>query len=86
MKKRYIFGALGALAAFYLVRLSLKMKSDVERYNNILAMSEEGTVQEETPELLLQAFRQQAQTIEEFKSFARHAPKDAARYVKFGSM
>ena len=86
MKKRYIFGALAVLGAVYLVRMGLKMMSDVDRYNDMLAMSDEGTLQEETPELLMQAIRQQAQTIEEFKNFARHAPKDAARYMKIESM
>lgn len=86
MKKRYIFGILALAATAYVVRLTVRMLQDVERYNRILAMSDEGTVGQEAPELLLQAARQQAQTIKEFRNFARSAPKDAVRYVKIGSM
>ena len=86
MKKRYIFGALALLATPYLVRLSLKLRQEYVRYNRILSMSDEGNVMEETPELLLQLVEQQAQTIKEFKNFARSAPKDAARYLKIEAM
>lgn len=86
MKKRYIFGALALLATAYLVRLSLKLREEYVRYNHILAMSDEGTVMEEAPELLLQVAVQQAQTIKEFKNLARSAPKDVVRYLKIEAM
>jgi hypothetical protein len=81
-----MFGALGLLATAYLVRLSLKLRQEYVRYNHILSMSDEGTVAEETPELMLQVVAQQAQTIEEFKKFAMHVPKDVARYLKIEAM
>lgn len=86
MKKRYIFGVLALAAVAYAVRMALKMGRDLERYNRILSMSDEGTVQQEAPELLLQLAKQQAQTIKEFQNFARSAPKDALRYLKIESM
>lgn len=86
MKKRYIFGLLALAAAVYAVRMALKMRDDMERYNHILSMSDEGTLQQEAPELLLQVIEQQAQTIKELRTFARKAPKDAARYVKIETM
>jgi len=86
VKKRYIFGALALTAAVYAVRLSLKLRQEYLRYNHILSLSDEGTVMEEAPELMLQLAVQQAQTIKELKNFARSAPKDAMRYVKIESM
>lgn len=86
MKKRYILGALALLAAAYVARLALKTSQDIDRYNRMLSMSDEGTVQQEAPELLRQVVTQQGQTIKEFANFARSAPKDAARYAKIGSM
>lgn len=86
MKKRYIFGALAVLATVYFVRLSLKLRQEYVRYNHILSMSDEGTVMEETPELMLQLLAQQAQTAKEFKNLARSAPKDVARYIKIEAM
>jgi hypothetical protein len=86
VKKRYIFGALALFATAYFVRLSLKLRQEYLRYNHILSMSDEGNVMEETPELLLQVVKQQAQTIKELKNFARSAPKDVARYLKIEAM
>ncbi len=86
MKKRYIFGGLALLATAYFVRLSLKLRQEYVRYNHILSMSDEGHVLDETPELLLQVIKQQAQTVKEFRTFARKIPKDVARYLKIEAM
>lgn len=86
MKKRYIFGILALGAAAYFVRLSLKLRQEYVRYNHILSLSDEGSVMEEAPELLMQFAKQEAQTIEEFKKFALRVPKDVARYLKIESM
>jgi hypothetical protein len=86
MKKKHIWGALAALAALYAAKMTLKMAQDVKRYNHILSLSNEGTVQDEFPELMLQVLKQQKQTIKEWKNFMKSAPKDLMRYMKIESM
>lgn len=86
MNKRNIWGALAALAALYAVRMTLKMAQEVRRYNHILSMSNEGTVQQEFPELMLQVMKQERQTGKEWMNFMKSAPKDLARYMKIESM
>jgi hypothetical protein len=86
MKKRNLWGAVAALAALYAVKMVMKVTHDVRRYNHILSMSNEGTVAEEAPELLLQVMKQERQTLREWLNFIRSAPKDFARYLKIESM
>jgi hypothetical protein len=86
MKKKHIWAALAALAALYATKMTLKMAQDVKRYNHILSLSNEGTAQEEFPELMLQVLKQQKQTIKEWKNFMKSAPKDLLRYMKIESM
>ncbi len=86
MKKRKVLGAIAALAALYAVRMTLKLAGEFRRYNRILSMSNEGTVQQEFPELMLQVMTQERQTAKEWKTFLKSAPKDLARYMKIESM
>lgn len=86
MNKRNIWGALAALAALYAARMALKMAQDVRRYNHILSLSNEGTVQEEFPELMIQVMKREKQTLKEWMTFMKSAPKDLARYMKIESM
>jgi len=86
MRKRNLWGAVAALAALYAIRLTMKMAEDVRRYNHILSMSNEGTVQEEFPELLRQVVKRERQTVVEWMNFLKSAPKDLARYMKIESM
>lgn len=86
MNKRNLWGALAALAALYAIRMSLKLAEDYRRYNHILSLSNEGTVQDELPELLVQLYKREKQTLKEWANFAMSFPKDAARYLKIESM
>jgi len=86
MNKRNLWGAVAALAALYAVKIAMKMAHDLRRYNHILSLSNEGTVFEETPELLLQVKKQQRQTFKEWKNLIKSVPKDVARYMKIESM
>lgn len=86
MKKRSIWGVFGVLAALYLARAALKMAGEIKRYNHILSMSNEGTVFDETPELLVQIMKQERQTVKEWMNFMKSAPGDLARYMKIESM
>lgn len=86
MRKRNLWGAVAALAALYAIRMTIKMVEDVRRYNHILSMSNEGTVQEEFPELMRQVMTRERQTLKEWMNFMKSAPKDIARYVKIESM
>lgn len=86
MTKKIVFGAIAALAAFYTVKMTLKMRHDLKRYNHILSLSDEGTVQEEFPELMLQLAKQETQALKELQTFARKVPKDVKRYMKIEAM
>jgi hypothetical protein len=86
MRKRNLWGAVAALAALYAIRMTIKMVEDLRRYNHILSMSNEGTVQEELPELLRQVITRERQTLKEWMNFMKSAPKDIARYMKIESM
>lgn len=86
MRKRNLWGAVAALAALYAIRMTIKMVEDVRRYNHILSMSNEGTVQEEFPELMRQVMTRERQTLKEWMNFMKSAPKDIARYIKIESM
>ena len=86
MKKKTVWRALLALAALSMLRMTLKMAQEVRRYERILAMSDEGTLSQEVPEVLITMLRQQRQTIKEWKNFMRSAPKDAMRYLKIETM
>jgi thymidylate synthase ThyX len=85
-KKRKFWGAIAALAALYAVRMALKMAEDLRRYNHILSLSNEGTVQQEMPELAMQVMKHEKQTVKEWMNFMKSAPKDLARYLKIESM
>jgi hypothetical protein len=86
MNKRRFWGAVAALAALYAVRMTLKMAEDLRRYNHILSLSNEGTVQQEMPELAMQVMKREKQTVKEWMNFMKSAPKDFARYMKIESM
>jgi hypothetical protein len=86
MNKRNRWGAVAALAALYAIRAAMKMAHDYRRYNHILSLSNEGTVQEELPELMRQIMKQERQTVKEWMNFMRSAPRDLARYIKIESM
>jgi hypothetical protein len=86
VNKKNIWGAIAALGALYLLRMGFKMASELKRYNAILAMSNEGTVSEEMPEVMLQVMKQERQTLREWGNFMQSAPKDLMRYLKIESM
>ncbi len=86
MRKRNLWGVLAALAVFYAARMALKMAGDVRRYNHILSLSNEGTVQQELPELMLQVMKRERQTVKEWMNFIKSAPRDLARYMKIESL
>jgi hypothetical protein len=86
MNKRPIWGAVAALAALYIARVTLKTLDDLRRYNHMLAMSNEGTFQQELPELLPMAVKQQRQSLNEWMEFIRSAPRELLRYLKIESM
>jgi hypothetical protein len=86
MNKRAFWGGVAVLVGLYVLRMSLKMAEDMRRYNHILSLSNEGRVQDETPELLLQVMKQQKQTLKEWKNFMQSAPKDIMRYIKIETM
>lgn len=87
MKKRVIAGTIAAAGlALWAARFSLKIAAELRRYDHIRSLSNEGPVMEETPELSMQILRGQQQTLREWLSFLKSAPKDAARYLKIESM
>jgi hypothetical protein len=86
MRKRNVLTALAVLAALYAARMALKMAEDVRRYNHILSLSNEGTVQQEFPELMVQVMKSERQTVKEWMNFLMSAPKDLARYLKIESL
>jgi hypothetical protein len=86
MNKRRIWGAVAALAALYAIRMSIKMLEDLRRYNHILSLSNEGTVQEEFPELMVQIKAHEKQTLKEWKNLIKSVPKDAMREFKMMTM
>jgi hypothetical protein len=86
MKKRTIWGAIAALGVLYAARMGMQMMHDLKRYNHILSLSNEGTVQDEMPELLLQVAKREKQTGKEWMTFFKSFPKDVARYLKIESM
>jgi DNA-binding transcriptional regulator YbjK len=86
MRKRNLFTALAVLAALYSARMALKMAGDLRRYNHILSLSNEGTVQEEFPELMVQVMKREKQTLKEWMNFITSVPKDIARYMKIESL
>jgi hypothetical protein len=86
MRKKTFWGGLAILAGLYAVRMGLKLSGELKRYNHILSLSNEGTVQEETPELMLQVMKQQKQTIKEWVTFVQAIPKDVVRYLKIETM
>lgn len=86
MRKRNLWGALAAIAVLAGVRMALKMSHDYRRYNHILSLSNEGTVQEEFPELMVQVMKGEKQTLKEWLTLMQSLPKDVARYIKIESM
>ncbi|HZZ65613.1 MAG TPA: hypothetical protein VFE17_08955 [Candidatus Baltobacteraceae bacterium] len=86
MRKRMVWGPVAAIAALYLMRFGFKLAGEWRRYDKMLAMSNEGTVAQEFPELMVQIVTQQKQTLKEWKSFLRTAPKDLMRYLKIETM
>jgi hypothetical protein len=86
MRKRNLWTVVGVLAALYTTRMALKLAGEYRRYNHILSMSNEGTVQEEFPELMVQVMKNEKQTLKEWKNLMMSAPKDIARYMKIESM
>lgn len=86
MRKRNLWGAVAALAALYAARMAFKMAADLRRYNHILSLSNEGTVRDELPELMIQVMKSERQTVKEWMNFMTSFPKDLARYMKIESM
>ena len=86
MTKRNCWGAVAVLAVLYSARMALKMAHDLRRYNDILSLSNEGTVQDEMPELMLQVRKRERQTAKEWMNFLKSLPKDLAREAKMWSM
>ena len=86
MNKKTLWRTMLALGALYALRMGVKMAGEVNRYNKILAMSNEGTVSDEIPELTLQILKSERQTVREWMNFMMSAPKDLMRYIKIESM
>lgn len=86
MNKKNVWGAIAALAALYVARMAYKMTMEARRYNDILAMSNEGTLQDELPGLMVQIMAGQKQTVKEWMSFMKTAPSDLVRYMKIEAM
>lgn len=87
MKKRYVAGAVaGAAVALWTAKLAMKMAYDVRRYNHMRSLSDEGPIQEETPELLLQLMTAERHAAFALRDFFKALPHDIARDVKIFSM
>lgn len=87
MKKRNIFGTLVALGvATYLFKFTAKMMQEIDRYNHIRSLSDEGPVMEETPDMLLQIATQERHFVMGWFAFLKALPHDIARYTKIESM
>jgi hypothetical protein len=86
MRKRTLWAPLAAIAVLASARMALKMAHDYRRYNHILSLSNEGTVQEEFPELMVQVMKREKQTLKEWLTLMKSFPKDLARYMKIESM
>lgn len=86
MKKRNVLRLAAVIAALYAAKTAIRYSQEVRRYNHILSLSNEGTVSEELPELMLQVLRREKQTLKEWMRFMTSFPKDLARYLKIESM
>jgi hypothetical protein len=87
MKKRYIAGAVaGGIIALWTAKMSMKMAHDLRRYNHIRSLSDEGPIQEETPDMLLQLATQERHWLIAMRDFFKAIPHDVARDAKIFSM
>lgn len=87
MKKRAYAGiAAGAAAAFVITRMSFKMAKDLRRYNHLRSLSDEGPVQDEFPDMMLQLMTQERHLALALRDFFKALPHDVARDAKIFSM
>lgn len=87
MKKRYVAGAVaGAALALWTAKMSMKMARDLRRYNHLRSLSDEGPVQEEMPDMMLQLLTQERHFLMALKSFFQSVPHDIQRDAKIFSM
>jgi hypothetical protein len=87
MKKRYIAGAVaGAAVALWATQMWMKMARDLRRYNHIRSLSDEGPIQEEAPDMLLQLMTQERHALIAWGEFLKALPHDIARETKIFSM
>ena len=86
MKKRTLWGPLAAIAALYAVAIGLRMADDMQCYNRILEMSDEGTVASKLPELIMNVLSEERATVKEWLALLTTFPADLARYFRMESM
>ncbi|MFN2449015.1 MAG: hypothetical protein ABR508_04370 [Candidatus Baltobacteraceae bacterium] len=86
MDKKVVLRTLAVAGLVLIARFALKTAGELARYDRIRAMSNEGPVLEETPDMLLQIAVQERQTFKEWGAFFKSLPRDIARYVKIESM
>lgn len=87
MKKRHWAGTLAVAAVtYYLAKMGFKMARDLERYDRLRAMSNEGPVLEETPDMLMQVMVQERHMLKNWAEFFKAIPKDVARDAKIFTM
>ena len=86
MKKRILWGPLAAIVALYAISMGMRMADDMRRYNRIRAMSDDGTVAQEMPGLVMQTMNEERATITEWLRFLVTFPGDLVRYFRMESM
>ncbi len=86
MKKRMLWGPLAAIAALYAIGVALRAADDMRRYNRILAMSDEGTVAQELPGLMIETVKEERAAVTEWMRFLVTFPGDLLRYFRMESL
>jgi hypothetical protein len=86
MKKRTLWGPIVAIAALYAIKIGLRLADDAQRYNRILALSDEGPLTSKLPGLAMQVISEERATVKEWLTFLMSFPGDIVRYFRMESM
>ena len=86
MRKRALWGPVAAIAALYAIKIGMRVADDLQRYNRILAMSDEGPLSAKLPDLVREVLREERATVKEWMRFFVSVPNDLSRYFRMESM
>ena len=86
MRKRTLWGPVAAIAALYAIKIGLRVADDLQRYNRILAMSDEDPLSSKLPNLAMQVLSEERATVKEWMAFFVSFPNDLLRYFRMESM